>query len=108
MNVRSIIVAAMSCGAIIAAAPATAQQRASEECRTEARALCAMDDRAERRSCMREKVSELSEGCRAEFAKMREARANGEGGQRQRSDRQGQGRGQGQASEGAMSEGNAN
>lgn len=106
MTVRSIIVAAMSCGAMIAAAPATAQQRPSEECRAEARALCAMDDRAERRSCMREKVSELSEGCRGEFAKMREARANGEGGQRERGDRQG--RGQGQASEGARPEGSAN
>ncbi len=69
MKKRSAMLAGMASalGVAIVAAPATAQQRVSEECRMQVRALCDMQDRRQRRACLREKSRELSAECRSEL-----------------------------------------
>ncbi|TAD84343.1 MAG: alpha/beta hydrolase, partial [Sphingomonadales bacterium] len=68
------------CATAALAAPILAQQRSGErlppECRTEITKLCGTD-RAQMRTCLREKYAELSEGCQATLRQRMEARGQG-------------------------------
>ena len=82
MNKFVLLTAGVIGSATLAATPASAQQRLSEECRSEVQSLCDTQDRQARRACMQEKFAELSEGCQSAITEMRaareERRANGE------------------------------
>lgn len=67
MKKRIAMLAGMASVLAIVATSVTAQQRLSEECRTQLRDLCDMQDRRERRACLREKSRELTAECRSEL-----------------------------------------
>lgn len=65
--------------ALLAASPILAQQQQPRggglrpECRAEVIKLCG-EDRAQRRACMKDKASQLSDGCKAEIRQRMAAR----------------------------------
>jgi acetyl esterase/lipase len=82
MNIAAKALIAAAAAAALAA-PILAQQRANArlpaECRTEITALCG-SDRAQIRTCLREKYAELSDGCAKSLGeRMAARRGNGEG-----------------------------
>jgi acetyl esterase/lipase len=86
MNSATKALIAISAAAVLAT-PILAQQRDGgrlpAECREEIVALCAQDgqrDRAQMRTCLREKAAELSDTCRTALRERMEARGGREGG----------------------------
>ena len=72
------IFAGVSLAFIASAAVAQEQQRLGAECRKEVRALCVpgggRPERGAIKSCLKDKASQLSEGCRADLKKRAELR----------------------------------
>jgi arylformamidase len=74
------IFASVSLALMASAAPAQERGRLGMECRKEVRALCfSGEGRPERgvmKACLKDKASQLSEGCRAEIKARMELRKN--------------------------------